>query len=79
MFGKGPFGTGINMTAQVVNGDCPLCAETSIFVSLHQTVYRCLNCGSDIEQKVNGKISYIPHLSKDSLKSKVDEYFNGEA
>jgi len=64
MFGKGPFGTGINMTAQVVNGDCPLCAETSIFVSLHQTVYRCLNCGSDIEQKVNGKISYIPHVTK---------------
>ena len=62
MFDKGPFGTGINMTAQVVNGDCPLCCETSIFVSLHQTVYRCLSCGNDIEQKVNGKISYIPHV-----------------
>ena len=62
MFGNGPFGTGINMTAQVVNGDCPLCCETSIFVSLHQTVYRCLNCGNDIEQKINGKISYIPHI-----------------
>ena len=22
--------------------------------------YRCLNCGGDIEQKVNGKISYLP-------------------
>ena len=29
--------------------------------------------------KVNGVISYIPHLSKNTLKSKVDEYFNGEA
>jgi len=57
------------MTAQVVNGDCPLCCETSIFVSLHQTIYRCLNCGNDIEQKVNGKISYIPHvMSKNDIK-----------
>jgi len=25
-----------------------------------QDYYRCLNCGGDIEQKVNGKISYLP-------------------
>ena len=38
------------------------------------------NMWSDLEQKVNGKISYIPHLTKNSLmQSKVDEYFNGEA
>ena len=32
----------------------------------------------DLEQHVNGKISYIPHLSKSTLQSKVEEYFNGE-
>tara|TARA_R100000742_G_C4245810_1_gene64777 strand:+ start:321 stop:518 length:198 start_codon:yes stop_codon:yes gene_type:complete len=57
------------MTAQVVNGDCPLCEETSIFVSLHQSIYKCLNCGGDIEQKINGKISYIAHVhSKKDIK-----------
>jgi hypothetical protein len=29
-----------------------------------KTVFRCLNCGSDLEQHVNGKISYLPHVTK---------------
>ena len=60
-YGKGNFGNGMEINAQVVNGKCPYCLNDSIFISLHQTIYRCINCGSDIEQKVNGKISYIPH------------------
>jgi ribosomal protein S27E len=60
-FGKGTFGSGTEVNAQVVNGRCPYCSNDSIFISLHQTIYRCINCGSDIEQKVNGKISYIPY------------------
>ena len=27
-------------------------------------IYRCLNCGSDLEQHVNGKITYLPHIIK---------------
>ena len=60
-YGNGTFGSGTEVNAQVVNGKCPYCSSDSIFISLHQTIYRCINCGSDIEQKVNGKISYIPH------------------
>ena len=60
-YGKGSFGSGTEVNAQVVNGKCPSCSSDSIFISLHQTLYRCINCGSDIEQKVNGKISYIPY------------------
>jgi DNA-directed RNA polymerase subunit RPC12/RpoP len=60
-FGKGALGSGTEVNAQVVNGKCPYCSSDSIFISLHQTIYRCINCGSDIEQKVNGKISYIPY------------------
>ena len=60
-YGKKIFGNRTEVNAQVVNGRCPYCSSDSIFVSLHQTIYRCINCGSDIEQKVNGKISYIPH------------------
>ena len=60
-FGKGAFGSGMEVNAQVVNGKCPYCTTDSIFISLHKTIYRCVTCGSDIEQKVNGKISYIPH------------------
>ena len=67
------------ITAEIVNGICPTCDEYTPLVGITKQYFRCLTCGSDLEQKVNGKISYIPHLSKDSLKSKVDEYFNGEA
>ena len=37
-----------------------------------------MSCGNDLEQYVNGKISYIPRLSKNTLQSKIDGYFNGE-
>jgi len=60
-YGKGKFGSGLEINTQVVNGKCPFCTENSIFVSIHQTIFRCMHCGSDVEQKVNGKISYIPY------------------
>ena len=60
-FGKGKFGSGLEIITQVVNGKCPYCTTDGIFISLHKTIYRCVTCGSDIEQKVNGKISYIPY------------------
>ena len=72
-------GKNFKITAEIVNGICPTSDEYTPLVGITKQYFRCLTCGSDLEQKVNGKISYIPHLSKDSLKSKVDEYFNGEA
>ena len=61
-FGKGKFGSGLEINTQVVNGKCPFCTAESIFISIHNTIFRCITCGSDLEQKVNGKISYIPHV-----------------
>ena len=60
-FGKGIFGKGFNLQAEVTNGNCPLCHSTNtVFVSLYQNFYRCMSCGGDTEQKVNGVISYMP-------------------
>ena len=59
-FGKGIFGRGFNLKAEVTNGYCPLCETKAIFVSLYQNYYRCMACGGDTEQKVNGVISYMP-------------------
>ena len=72
-------GKNFKITAEIVNGVCPTCDEYTPLVGITKQFFRCLTCGSDLEQKVNGVISYIPHLSKNTLKSKVDEYFNGEA
>tara|TARA_R100001530_G_scaffold417_1_gene644 strand:+ start:120 stop:350 length:231 start_codon:yes stop_codon:yes gene_type:complete len=67
-YNRRPFGNEVNVAAQVVNGICPMCTEESIFVSVHKTIFRCTTCGSDIEQKVNGKISYMPHINhKDTI------------
>ena len=61
---KGPFGKAFDVAAQVVNGRCPICTQESIFISLYKTIFRCTTCGADIEQKINGKISYMPHITK---------------
>ena len=63
-YGKGKFGSGMEISAQVVNGQCPYCTADSILVSVHKTIFRCITCGSDIEQKINGKIRYMPLGSK---------------
>ena len=54
------FGRGISFKTEVTNGTCPNCTELTVFVSLYQNIYRCINCGSETEQKVNGVISFMP-------------------
>ena len=67
----------IKIHTEIVNGICPTCDEYTPLVGVTKQFYRCLTCGTDIAQKVNGVISYIPHLHKRTLQSKLDEYFNG--
>ena len=69
----------MRIQAEVVHGKCPTCEEYTMLVGLTKDFYRCMTCGTDLEQHVNGKISYIPHISKNSLQSEVDKYFDGEA
>ena len=71
-------GKNFKITAEIVNGVCPTCEEYTMLVGVTKQFFRCLTCGSDLEQHVNGKISYIPHLSKSTLQSQVDKYFNGQ-
>ena len=59
-FGKGIFGKGFNLKAEVTNGHCPLCEAKTVFVSLYHNFYRCMSCGADTEQKVNGVIKFMP-------------------
>ena len=50
----------IGLAAQVSNGICTVCHHESMFVSLSRETYRCVTCGSDVHQHINGKISYLP-------------------
>ena len=47
------------LTSQIVTGNCPECRSETLLVSFEPHIYRCVNCGYDLEQKVNGVIKYI--------------------
>ena len=42
-----------------VHGHCNNCGEETILVAVVTDYYRCINCGSDTKQHVNGSIRYI--------------------
>jgi ribosomal protein S27E len=50
----------INLKAEIVNGKCPTCDCDTLLVSISKDYFRCITCGSDLKQHINGKISYIP-------------------
>ncbi len=54
---------GLNIRAELVNGTCPTCTSETILISLTPELFRCVTCGTDLKQHVNGKISYIPYTS----------------
>jgi tRNA(Ile2) C34 agmatinyltransferase TiaS len=53
----------VRWVTEIVNGVCPDCAKNSILISVDQ-YFKCTRCGTELEQKVNGKISYIPTGAK---------------
>ena len=65
----------MKISAEVVKGQCPTCTEHTILVSIDKGIYRCMNCGTDLEQHINGKISYIPILTT-SPKTKGKYYLH---
>ena len=65
----------IKIHTEIVNGICPECEEYTMLVGVTRRFYRCMTCGNDLEQHVNGKITYIPTLSQTS---NIKGYFDGE-
>ena len=53
----------VKVSAEIVNGECPTCNEITMLVGLTPELFRCMNCGSDLQQHVNGKITYLPILT----------------
>ena len=43
----------------IVTGNCPECRTDTLLVSFVPGMYRCVNCGHDLEQKINGVIKYV--------------------
>ena len=49
----------MKLETQIVTGECPECNTLTMLVSFSANFYRCVNCGNDLEQKVNGGIKYM--------------------
>ena len=61
---KPSVGSNLQINAEIVNGTCPHCRHDTVLVSLWtNAIYRCMTCGFDVRQLINGKISYIPHVA----------------
>tara|TARA_Y100000401_G_scaffold92510_1_gene78587 strand:+ start:304 stop:534 length:231 start_codon:yes stop_codon:yes gene_type:complete len=68
----------IKFQTEIVNGVCPTCEELTMLVGITPEMYRCISCGTDLQQHINGKISYIPTMHPNTLKSELNKYFDGE-
>ena len=53
----------VKIQAEIVNGKCPTCDQLTMLVGLTPELYRCMNCGADLQQHINGKISYLPVIT----------------
>jgi len=58
----------MKVSAEVVKGICPTCEEDTMLVGLTPEVYRCMSCGADLEQHINGKITYLPIMASPQIK-----------
>ena len=53
-----------NLSSLIVHGICPHCKETTALVSIEENIYKCVSCGDEVEQYVNGVIKYLPITKK---------------
>jgi Zn ribbon nucleic-acid-binding protein len=60
-----------HLTSQIVTGNCPECKTDTLLVSFEPHLYRCVNCGYDLEQKVNGVIKYVIANDRTQFKASI--------
>ena len=60
-----------HLTSQIVTGNCPECKTDTLLVSFEPHLYRCVNCGYDLEQKVNGVIKYVIANDRTEFKASI--------
>ena len=68
----------MKLETQIVTGNCPECRTLTMLVSFDTNLYRCVNCGHDLEQKVNGVIKYIVADKNTEMTLRTDIADHGE-
>ena len=51
---------------EITPGVCPFCDMPTSFVSIVNDLYKCMTCGEEVKQEINGVIRYLP-LGQDKI------------
>ena len=62
----------VKSVTEIVTGECPECDCKTMLVNIYTNIYRCVNCGEDVEQKVNGVIKYMKVDKESEMKLTTD-------
>ena len=62
----------IQFNTEIVTGDCPECTEKTMLVNIDKNIYRCINCGEDVVQKVNVVIKYMKEDKDSAMKLRME-------
>ena len=63
----------MKFTTEIVTGECPECSEQTMLVNIHKHYFRCINCGEDTEQKINGVIKYMKVKKDDKMVLRMED------
>ena len=62
-------GKHIKFNPEITPGVCPHCDMPSTFISIVNDLFKCMTCGEEVQQKINGVIQYLP-LRSDKIEEK---------
>ena len=54
---------------EITPGACPHCEMPSSFISIVNDLFKCMTCGEEVKQEINGVIKYLP-LGSDKIEEK---------
>ena len=56
---------------EITPGVCPYCELPTSFISIVHDLYKCMHCGEEVKQRVNGVIKYLP-LGSDKIETEEE-------
>ena len=45
---------------EITPGVCPYCEMPTSFISIVNDMFKCMTCGEEVKQEINGVIKYLP-------------------
>ena len=61
--------TKLKFNPEITPGVCPYCDMPSSFMSIVNDLFKCMTCGEEVKQEINGVIRYLP-LGSDKIEEK---------